>query len=192
MHDNNVGADETLFHREGDLNACGIRIAPGEGRVPKPLFQNTKAEVLSFPTIYGGHDRNFKRLKVSYTDIAKSELRKYDRRACRPSKLLYSFKRSFNEKVYKAMQLCMRKNAGRVKASTLRRPGYIQNLLRKDQGYAVFKKLRSSPSYYVAEATLCFRSVCLSVCLSVCPSVIVYNSIGTDGTISVLLAVEDH
>jgi len=113
------------------------------------LYQDPNAEVLSFPTIYGGTKREFK-VKATYTDIAKSELKRYDRRTCRPTKILYSFKKSFNEKVNQAMQICLRKTSGseRVTAKKVLTPGYLENLMHKDDGYAVFKKLRSSPSYW--------------------------------------------
>jgi len=106
---------------------------------------------MSFPSIYCGQARTFKEgFKVTYTDIAKSELRRYDRRACLPSKVLHSFKRSFNEKVVQAIQICLRKKNQNEKltAACVRNIESIRNLLEHDDGYAVFKNLRSSPSYW--------------------------------------------
>jgi hypothetical protein len=126
----NRGAEETLVFREKDATFSGIRIAPGEGRIPVPLHRDLNAEVLSFPTIYGGVGRKFHpNVKVTYTDIAKSEIRRYDRRACRPSKLLYSFKRSFNEKVYQAVQVCMRKTSRNspITAGNIKTPGFLDS-----------------------------------------------------------------
>jgi hypothetical protein len=126
---NSMGAEETLVFREKDATYCGIRIAPGEGKIPVPLHRDLNAEVLSFPTIYGGVERKFKNnVRITYTDIAKSEIRRYDRRACRPCKLLYSFKRSFNEKVYQAVQVCMRKTQRNnpITVGNLRSPGFIE------------------------------------------------------------------
>jgi hypothetical protein len=124
-----MGAEETLVFREKDATYCGIRIAPGEGKIPVPIHRDLNAEVLSFPTIYGGVERKFKNsVRITYTDIAKSEIRRYDRRACRPCKLLYSFKRSFNEKVYQAVQVCMRKTQRNnpITVRNLRTPGFIE------------------------------------------------------------------
>jgi hypothetical protein len=126
---NCTGAEETLVFWEKDATYCGIRIAPGEGKIPVPLHRDLNAEVLSFPTIYGGVERKFKNsIRITYTDIAKSEIRRYDRRACRPCKLLYSFKRSFNEKVYQAVQVCMRKTQQNnpITVGNLRTPGFIE------------------------------------------------------------------
>jgi len=104
---------------------------------------------MSFPTIYAGTIRKFSR-NVTYTDIAKSEARNYIRRACVPQHLLYAFKKSYNEKVYQAIQICMRKTtgSGNLNARNLRSQEFIENLMRKDEGYAVFKNIRSSPLYW--------------------------------------------
>ncbi|XP_035710253.1 uncharacterized protein LOC110853120 [Folsomia candida] len=147
----NIGADETLIFQKNAVDIFGIRIAPAEGNIPIPLHRDLNAELLSFPTIYAGVPRSFKNgVRVTYTDIAKSEIRRYDRRACRPTKLLYSFKRSFNEKVVNAVQICMRKKIGtrHVTAGALKTPGFVENLCKKDDGYAAFKDLRSSPAYW--------------------------------------------
>jgi len=145
------GADETLIYseKETSTNLFGIRIAPAEGNIPIALHRDVNAEVLSFPKIYGGQLREFKD-GVSYTDIAKSELRRYDRRACFPSKLLYSFKKSYNEKVVQAIQVCLRKTSKNLNlnANTARSMESIRNLLECDDGYTVFKHVRSSPSYW--------------------------------------------
>jgi len=147
--DPHIGAAETLIFREKDLPISCIRIAPCEGKTPLPLFGDSFAEEMSFPTIYAGTMRKFSR-NVSYTDIAKSEARNYIRRACVPQHLLYAFKKSYNEKVFQAIQICMRKTTGSgdLNARNLRSQEFIENLMRKDEGYAVFKNIRSSPLYW--------------------------------------------
>jgi len=89
-------------------------------------------------------------VKASYTDIAKSEIRRFDRRACHSSHLLFAFKKSLTEKVYNALQICLRQKSGSTKitAKQTRTPGYLQNLIEKDDGYAVFQNIRSSPCYW--------------------------------------------
>jgi len=144
-----IAAEETLIYRDHELKSKVIHIAPGEGKTPVPLIKDLNAEELSFPTIYGGVPRSVNS-NVTYTDIAKSELRRYDRRACRPTKILYSFKKSYNEKVYQSQQVCLRKKrkGGKVTARNVSTPGYLDNLVQHDEGYAVFKNLRSSPCYW--------------------------------------------
>jgi len=107
------------------------------------------AEELSFPTIDCGYERQTKD-NLSYTDIAKSELRRYDRRACIPTKVLYAFKKSFNEKVRSAVQVCFRKktNDQIIMASEARTADFIKNAIVRDEEYSLFKSIRSSPSYW--------------------------------------------
>jgi len=141
----------TLIYSEEISSASpyGTQIAPGEGRRPIPFYLDKAAEELSFPTIYCGYERQTKD-NLSYTDIAKSELRRYDRRACIPTKVLYAFKKSFNEKVRSAVQVCFRKktNDQIIKASEARTADFINNAIVRDEGYSLFKNIQSSPSYW--------------------------------------------
>jgi len=116
---------------------------------PTPFFKDKRAEELSFPCIYGGQDRKYK-FTPTYTQIAKSEICSYDRRACNSSHLLYAFKKSFNEKVRSALQICTRQRSGstRVTAQHIRTPGFLHNMIEKDDAYSVFKNVRSSPCYW--------------------------------------------
>jgi hypothetical protein len=150
-----LGAEETLIFN--DFQNQALMVAPGQGNIPIPLFKDLNAEELSFPTIYAGIPRQFKEgLKVSYTDIAKSEIRRHDRRACKPTHLLYAFKRSYNEKVRQSVQVYMRKTTGNEKifARNAREPRFIEDLVKKDHGYTVFKDLRSSPPYWQAKSKI--------------------------------------
>jgi len=143
-----------LLHFEKDAqNSCTnkiIKIAPAEHNRPRPLSE-LEAEEKSFPTIYCGKPRKFpSSVKFTYTDIAKHELKHYNRIACRPDKVLYSFKKSFNEKVYNAMSIHVRKQPehGRVTAGDTQDADYMNRLLTSDDGYKVFKNIRSSPCYW--------------------------------------------
>jgi len=149
-----VAAEETLLFSEQEVGFNAIRIAPAEGNYPLPLFSDLKAEVLSFPTIYCGRDRKFKEgIRVTYTDIAKSAARNFDRRACKPTSILYMFKRSFNEKVYNAMQICLRKKSGKdiTTAGCIKSQEKLLQMLEHDDGYKVFKNLRSSPCFWAGK-----------------------------------------
>lgn len=145
----NIGVDETMIYDERG-SIIGTRIAPAEGNIPIPIHTNNDAEIMSFPTIYAGQRRKIPDgVKISYTDIAKSELRRYDRRACHLPKLFYSFKRSYNEKVYSSYRIAFRKRRGaETTAADVRAPGYINELMTGDQAYSVFQNLRSSPAYW--------------------------------------------
>jgi len=148
-----MGAEECfLLPHSSNL---GLRIAPGEGKTPIPFFMGPKAEEMSFPTIYCGVVREFPPvLKIPYTDVAKSEIRRYDRRACTPTKILYSFKKSYIEKLRNAVNVHMRKrtNSTRLKGKDVRTQELIKNMIRKDESYtSVWSKLRSSPAYWAAK-----------------------------------------
>ncbi len=153
MDEEIIVAEETLVYSE-DLNSFVTRIAPGESNVPIPFNRDPDAEVASFPTIYCGQERTIKpKVKLSYTDIAKSEIRRYDRRCANPEKILFMFKYSFCEKVQSAYQICLRQkkrglNGRNITAADLKSANGVQNIIAKDDGYAVFKNIRSSPAYW--------------------------------------------
>ena len=64
-----------------------IPFAPGEGHTPKSLLDDDNVEELSFPAIHCGQKRQLK-IKLSYNDIVKSEIRRYDRRCCDPGQIV--------------------------------------------------------------------------------------------------------
>lgn len=121
-------------------------MAPGEGNIPIPLNRDTCAEIMSFSKIFGGQERQLnEKAHLTYTDIAKSELRRYDRRCANPEKIHYMYKCSSNEKIYKAYQIMMRqKKKGEdgkpITAKDIRTSGFIENVIAKDDGYSVYKK----------------------------------------------------
>jgi len=140
------GADETLIF---DDSIQGYKIAPCESKKPTPMTIDIRAEELSFPSIYCGQKRSLK-IKLSYIDIAKSEIRRYDRRACKPTKVLYMFKKLFNEKFRDALQVCLRKHQSSsiLTAEQARNPQFLRSSNNRDEGYAVFQNVRSSLSYW--------------------------------------------
>jgi hypothetical protein len=131
--------DETLlFQQDDSLISRIVRIAPGEGKTPLSLLRDLEAQVLSFPSIYGATSRQFKQgLKVSYTDIVKSEMRRYDRRACTTANLLYSCKVLQTHRVANAISLCLRKKRGgqNVNVGQLKSTDGIDKLISHDDGY---------------------------------------------------------
>lgn len=137
--DVNPGCDETLMMAEDDdLFNQIVKIAPGEGRQPLSLLKDLHAEVLSFPSIYGGAERRFKEvIKVTYTDIAKSEARNHDRRACTPTKLLYSCKLLQTHRVAGALAISLRKKKGGQSstAGMLKNPDGVSQLVAQDDAY---------------------------------------------------------
>jgi hypothetical protein len=75
----NPGDEESMLLPEKDLTDTVSKLAPGEGTLPMSILTDLNAEILSFPTIYAGVRRNFnEQLRITRTDIAKSEARRYD------------------------------------------------------------------------------------------------------------------
>lgn len=67
-------------------------IAPGQGKTPLPWLKYKNIDELCFPKIFAGQSFNLKNL--SYTNQAKSELRRVDRRSCIPTRVLYMAKKT--------------------------------------------------------------------------------------------------
>lgn len=65
--------------------------APGQNCQPIPRHLIEDLEKLSFPTIFAGQSFNS---TLSYSDRAKSECRRKDRRYCIPTRLLYMAKKN--------------------------------------------------------------------------------------------------
>jgi len=147
----NPGGDETLILETEDtsLNNYIIKIAPAEHMNPISALQDKQCEAKSFPKIYGGEEREFK-IKVSHVDIAKSEARMYDRRACNPTKLLYSCKLSQIELINKSITLCLRQRSkpDSLTAQAVTRDQLVAELVSRDDGYHCLKEIRGSPPYF--------------------------------------------
>src|SRR4051812_16050314 len=102
-----------MIYNEPDPSCSGVSIAPGEGKIPKPIPLDPDAEELAFPTIFAGKRRTFRAgLKVSLKARAKSAIAHHDRRCARPDYLLYLFERVFNEEVRNAFSIALRKKKG--------------------------------------------------------------------------------
>ena len=151
----NVGNIDTLLDDANNENKNStFTFAPGEGQTPLSIYQDKDSEYLSFPTIYCGQKRpeNEDRLvPVYYSDIAKWELRSIDRRAanCVPNiffKLKKIQMKQLNDKVSLAVRRCQG-NLQNMTASKAKDYNNLNSLVRKDEGYYIFKQLRNSPAY---------------------------------------------
>ena len=91
----NPGATETLLNDEiADQNDIGLKFAPAENNRPISILMDLKVDELTFPKIYCGKQRKIKEnIKLTYAKIAKSELRMFDRRCGRVSKLFFTYKK---------------------------------------------------------------------------------------------------
>ena len=155
VNEENVGNIDTLLD---DANAenrnSTFTFAPGEGQQPLSIYQDKDSEFLCFPSLYCGQKRkeNDERMvRVHYSDIAKWELRSIDRRAanCVPNiffKLKKLQMKQLNDRAFFAVRRCQTQ-ANTMTAAQARDSTYIDNYLKRDEGYYLFKQIRNSPAY---------------------------------------------
>lgn len=75
-------------------------------------------------------------------------MRHFDQRACKPSKVFFSFAKSQIKRVTDAVTVCMRKRRNDVKATDARRETFIDELSQFDNGFRVLRSERNSPSFW--------------------------------------------
>ncbi|MES9882338.1 MAG: AAA family ATPase [Sedimenticola sp.] len=129
--------------------------APGEGNIPTSIFRDTNCEELSFPGIFAGEARvenNVRPVKVHYSDIVKSEIRRKDRRVARcADNLFFKVKKLQMQQIYGKSQIALRKfkpGHGNLTAGALKKTGAVANLIHLDEGYRVLRTIRGSPPYF--------------------------------------------
>ncbi|OFC61133.1 hypothetical protein BBW68_13460 [Candidatus Erwinia dacicola] len=148
----NPGGQETLLDNipVENLDYNRLVIAPGEGQRPIDIIQDNNSEELSFGTIYVGQKRT---CSETYSKIIRSEIRRFDRRACTIPKLFYDYKKLELLQIKNSTSICLRKFSGRnrVTAQNLLNENFVQNLIQHDDGYKVLKGVRSSPAHWEAE-----------------------------------------
>ena len=134
---------------------CILNIAPGEGNRPISIFRDKYSEELAYPGIFLEQKRpdNTSRLTdVYYSDICKSELRKFDRRAAMCVENIFFKTKKLQMKILLGQsQIALRKcqhNSGTITACHLKRPGTIDNMINHNEGFKFMRALRGSPPYF--------------------------------------------
>ena len=127
--------------------------APAEGNRPISIFLDTNSEELSYPNIFWGHGRAQSHpVKIYYSSIVKSELRRSDRHvATCIDNLFYKLKKCQMHSVTSKVNVAVRKHktGGQVfTAGDLQGTDSIEKLIKFDDGYRVSKDLRGSPPYW--------------------------------------------
>ena len=129
-------------------------VAPAEGNSPVSIFMDKHAEELAFPSLFCGKarpDNKDRQVKVSCSDICKSELRQSDRRmAGHIPNIFFKYKKLQTKHILDKANLCIRKTKGSqdLTAAFFKSAENIEKLCRHDEGYRVFKDLRGSPPYW--------------------------------------------
>ncbi|XP_078383840.1 uncharacterized protein LOC144666317 [Oculina patagonica] len=132
-----------------------ISFAPGEGNKPLGIFMDKDSEYLSFPTIFCGKrrpDNNERKVPVTYSTVAKWELRCQDRRAAMSvPNIFYKLKKLQIKQIQDSACISLRKcktKGKRYTAGDLKSDDYLNKLVHLDEGFRVFRNLRSSPPYF--------------------------------------------
>ncbi|CAM4956354.1 unnamed protein product [Rotaria socialis] len=146
------GATETLLNDEtNNQNDIGIKFAPGENNRPISILMDLKVDELRFPKIYCGKQRKIKdNVRLTYAKIAKSELRMFDRRCGRVSKLFFTYKKLQTRKFSDAISINLRKtkNTKNVTVAQMLNRDYVNGLIHTDDAFTFLRCDRSSPAFW--------------------------------------------
>ena len=140
-----------LTNKTIDPNKDVLSIAPTEGQ--KPIFTDADTEYLCFPTIFCGeqHKQN------KYHKLTKHEIFKYEMRCCdkRVStnipNIFWKTKYKQIHQIHQQVSFALRRNqtkGKKITAKTLVNPQTRQEIVKYDDGYKIFKNVRSSPPYF--------------------------------------------
>ena len=140
-------------HINAGLSDKVYSFAPAEGNRPISIFLDRYSEELAFPNIFWGTARpDTHPVKVNYSDIVKSELRRSDRRvATCIDNIFFKLKKIQMQAITSKVNIAVRKHktGGHVyTAGQLKGTDSIDKLIKFDDGYRVLKDVRGSPPYW--------------------------------------------
>ena len=110
-----------------------------------------KVDELTFPKIYCGKQRKIKEnIKLTYAKIAKSELRMFDRRCGRVSKLFFTYKKLQTRKFCDAISINLRKtkNTSNVTVAQMLNRDYVTGLIHNNDAFTFLRCDRSSAAFW--------------------------------------------
>ena len=115
------------------------------------ILMDLKVDELTFPKIYCGKQRKIKEnTKLTYAKIAKSELRMFDRRCGRVSKLFFAYKKLQTRKFCDDISINLRKtkNTSNVTAAQVLNRDYVNGLIHNNDAFECLRCDRSSPAFW--------------------------------------------
>ena len=126
-------------------------IAPGEGQ--KPIFTDENTEYLCFPTIFCGQKRmTNQHHRLNKREIFKYEMRSTDRRvATNIPNIFWKTKYKQINQINQQVSFALRRNQSKGKiitAKILLNTEERQKIVKYNDGYKIFKNIRSSPPYF--------------------------------------------
>lgn len=148
--EDDFGKEEVLLIDRNNTAVDNVQIiAPGQNQKPVAWNLIENFDELCFSKIFAGHAFTLPYF-VSYTDRAKSECRRADRRSCIPSRVLFMAKQKVEKQCLANINVYMRKTkkSSNINAGNLVKQNFVNNLIRIDSGYQFIKEIRSSPAYW--------------------------------------------
>ena len=149
-----TGVTDTLLTSpdvlENDERQHVLNVAPAEGSRPLSVFRNKYCEELAYPGIFLGQKRQGNKdriVKVHYSDICKSELRRSDRRAAMNVENIFYKTKKLQMKIMLGMLLLENARVVR-KAGNLKQEGALERLIHHDEGFKFLRHLRGSSPYF--------------------------------------------
>ena len=134
-----------------DPNKDILCIAPAEGQ--KPIFTDEDTEYLCFLTIFCSQKRKINKYhKLTKREIFKYEMRSVDKQVSTNIPNIFwktKFKQINQIHQQVSFALCRTQTKGKkITAQTLLDKEQRQNIVNYDDGYRIFKTIRSSPPYF--------------------------------------------
>ena len=141
-----AGVTDTMFTAASFLEESEqqhiLNIAPAEGNRPLSVSRDKYCEELAYPGIFLGQARpesNLPKVKVYYSDICKSELRRSDRRAAMCIENIFYKAKKLQMKIllgksHIALRKCKHSDR-KISAGQLKQQGALNKLIQLDEGY---------------------------------------------------------
>ncbi|XP_059178285.1 uncharacterized protein LOC131957470 [Physella acuta] len=134
----------------------GVRFAPGEGEIPIPLLMDPYCEELIFARTWGGYMRepiHQTGKKLSYAEIAKSQIRRSDRRCARAEVLFFIYQKTKIAQLQGQMSYAFRRT-GQDRGVTVSQALNKEFLLTQqldDNIYRFASTVTGTPAYWEAQ-----------------------------------------
>ena len=117
----------------------------------KPIFTDEDTEYLCFPTIFCGQRRNENKYhKLTKQEIFKYEMKSIDKRvSTNIPNIFWKTKHKQINQIHQQVSFALRRNQSKGKtitAKTLLDKDKRQEIVKYNDGYRIFKNIRSSPT----------------------------------------------
>ena len=127
-----------------------LNVAPAEGNIS--IFRYKHSEELAYPEIFLSQkipENEHSMVKVHYSDICKSQLRRSDRRAAMCVKnIFYKTKKLQMKIILGKSQIAQISQCTSLNAGRLKQQGTLEGLIHHDEGFKFLRALRGSPPYF--------------------------------------------